>query len=183
MTERTISTVLLPGKIEKVINPRIAKILVEEQFARWAHLPIIPVDSSGWDNITYRLGQKMILRFPSAAPYASQVKKEQKWLPFLATKLPLPIPTPLGLGKPGHSYMWHWSVYNWIDGETAASSQVDKNRLARNLAGFLSALYQVDTKDGPPAGEQNYYRGGKVLSMKMKHLKLLKSLNHIWTLK
>ncbi|MDP3372322.1 MAG: aminoglycoside phosphotransferase family protein [Candidatus Paracaedibacteraceae bacterium] len=149
--------------MKDIIDPVTAKILVEEQFPHWAHLPIVPVNESGWDNRTYHLGQEMILRFPSGESYANQVKKEQKWLPFLSSKLPLTIPTPLGLGKPGHGYMWDWSIYNWIPGETAAiSKQADKNKLANDLARFLSVLYKMNPTNGPPAGKQNYYRGGDI---------------------
>ena len=42
----------------------------------------------------------MSVRLPSAASYASQVEKEQKWLPILAKKLSLPIPVPIAKGNP-----------------------------------------------------------------------------------
>lgn len=160
-----------------VITPSIASLLVKDQFPHWADLPVFPVKNSGWDNQTFRLGQQMTLRFPSAAEYASQVEKEQKWLPFLASKLPLIIPTPLGLGKPGVGYKWHWSVYNWIEGESATTSQqVDKMRLARNLADFLLVLYQLETKDGPIPGKQNFHRGGNILVYEKETFKALKIL-------
>ncbi|WP_367363654.1 hypothetical protein [Wolbachia endosymbiont (group B) of Scrobipalpa ocellatella] len=39
----------------------------------------------------------MLVRMPSAAKYAMQVEKEQKWLPRLAPLLPLSIPKPLAI--------------------------------------------------------------------------------------
>lgn len=146
-----------------MINKLVAQKLVAEQFPKWAHHEVVPVENGGWDHRTFHLGKDMVLRFPSAASYANQVQKEQKWLPYLAPRLPLTIPTPVGLGNPGHGYPWHWSVYNWIDGDTVASqTQLPRKRIASPLAQFLTTLYSVDTKDGPLAGEHNYYRGGHV---------------------
>ncbi len=102
----------------------------------------------------------MSLRLPSAERYAEKVHKEQEWLPRLAPRLPLPIPEPLALGHPGAGYPWHWSVYRWIDGETVAqASDIGRSQLARSLAGFLSALQQLDLGDGLPPGAHNFYRG------------------------
>ncbi|RDD35001.1 phage major tail tube protein [Wolbachia endosymbiont of Cylisticus convexus] len=39
----------------------------------------------------------VLVRMPSAAKYAMQVEKEQKWLPRLAPLLPLSIPEPLAM--------------------------------------------------------------------------------------
>lgn len=165
------------GIMKEAVITKIAKCLVMEQFPQWADLPIVPVSNNGWDNRTFHLGEKMLLRFPSAAGYAPQVEKEQKWLPFLAPKLPLLIPTPLGLGKPGHGYIWNWSIYNWIDGETVSKSQsIDKVRLASQLASFLKVLYQIPTNGGPLPGEHNYYRGGKISTYRNDILKALKIL-------
>jgi aminoglycoside phosphotransferase (APT) family kinase protein len=36
------------------------RFLIEEQFPRWAGLPIQPVASGGWDNWTFRLGAGML---------------------------------------------------------------------------------------------------------------------------
>ena len=40
--------------------------LVASQFPEFAHLPVRPVDASGWDNFTFHLGEKMSVRLPSA---------------------------------------------------------------------------------------------------------------------
>src|SRR4051794_27969904 len=74
--------------------------LIAGQFPRWADLPIWPVELAGWDNRTFHLGSRMSVRLPSAARYAAQVEKEQRWLPALAPRLPLPIPLPLAMGGP-----------------------------------------------------------------------------------
>ncbi|WP_410582230.1 aminoglycoside phosphotransferase family protein [Amycolatopsis sp. lyj-108] len=134
--------------------------LVAEQFPRWAGLPIRAVAESGWDNVTFRLGEKMVARLPSAAEYALAVDKEQRWLPALAPRLPLPIPVPLAKGRPGAGYPFPWSVYRWLDGEPASAGRIsDPVRFALDLAGFLAALRKVDAADGPRPGKHNWFRG------------------------
>ncbi|GAF85907.1 unnamed protein product, partial [marine sediment metagenome] len=135
--------------------------LVKEQFPQWVNLAIKPVESSGWDNRTFHLGEDMTVRLPSNAEYASQVKKEQHWLPKLAPELPLAIPKPVAMGKPSNEYPWHWSIYQWLEGQTVTASRIsDVNLFAENLAKFLKALQQCDTTDAPVAGPVNFYRGG-----------------------
>lgn len=135
--------------------------LVAAQFPQWAHLPVKPVELSGWDNSTFRLGEEMSVRLPSAARYAAQVEKEQRWLPQLAPFLPLPVPIPLARGTPDESYPYHWSVYRWLDGENAALERIgDLAQFATMLAGFLTALQGIDSQNGPPPGAHNFFRGG-----------------------
>jgi len=145
------------------IDAALARQLVAEQFPQWAGLPVEPVELDGWDNRTFRLGQHMTVRLPSAEAYRDQVEKEQRWLPRLAPLLPLPIPVPLAMGKPGAGYPWHWSVCPWIEGESAAVGHVeDLSEFAITLARFLVALQQVDPTGGPPAGWHNFFRGGSL---------------------
>lgn len=146
-----------------IINDTLAHRLVATQFPQWKNLPIRPVAHGGWDNRTFHLGQHMLVRIPSAAKYAAKVAKEQKWLPKLAPFLPLPIPEPLAMGKPGENYPWAWSIYRWIEGDTAASAPItDLSDFATSLAQFLIALQCIDTADGPTPGAHNFYRGGEL---------------------
>lgn len=143
------------------ITPELVARLIATQFPQWAHLPIRPVDVDGWDNATFRLGQDMSVRLPSAEAYAEGVEKEQRWLPVLARQLPLPIPEPLAKGDPGCGFPRPWSVYRWIAGQTAETGQIaDLCEFAADLADFLSALYKVDPTGGPLPGTHNFFRGG-----------------------
>lgn len=83
------------------INVSLVSQLVAEQFPQWADLPIRPVEFDGWDNRTFRLGEELTVRLPSAEAYAREVEKEQNWLPRLAPFLPLFIPVPVAMGLPG----------------------------------------------------------------------------------
>lgn len=117
----------------------------------------------GWDNRTFHLGPDMTVRLPSAARYAAQVPKEQHWLPKLAPFLPLPVPVPLALGVPAFGYPWNWSIYRWLEGETATIERIaDLRQFAIALAKFLAALQRIDPTGGPPPGPHNFCRGGSL---------------------
>lgn len=135
--------------------------LVATQFPQWADLPVRPVANGGWDNRTFHLGDKMIVRLPSAQAYAAQVEREQRWLPVIAPMLPLSIPEPLAMGKPEPGYPWKWSIYRWIEGETADIKRISSlSGFASSLATFLVALQSADSTSGPASGSHNFYRGG-----------------------
>ena len=145
------------------ITADLVSRLIADQFPQWAGLPIQPVEAGGVDNTTFRLGQAMSVRLPSADAYVEQVHKEQRWLPVLARQLPLPIPEPLAKGVPGHGFPRPWSVYRWIDGDPATAEGVtDMAKFAADLADFLVALYQIDPAGGPGPGTHNFFRGGPV---------------------
>ncbi len=143
------------------MNTSLVLRLVAAQFPQWKDLPIRPVALSGWDNRTFHLGEKMLVRMPSRLEYASQVEKEHCWLPKLAPLLPLPIPVPLAMGEPGEGYPWKWSIYRWLEGEPASSGHIaDLTEFASSLAQFFIALERIDPTGGPDPGPHSFYRGG-----------------------
>ena len=143
------------------ITADLVSKLVGTQFPPWARLPVRPVDAGGVDNVTFRLGEEMSVRLPSAQDYVPGVGKEQRWLPVLAGRLPLAIPELVAVGEPGCGFPWPWSVYRWIEGVPVTEQTVcDLPRLAADLAGFLAVLYQVDPAGGPRPGPHNFFRGG-----------------------
>ncbi|MEO3856428.1 aminoglycoside phosphotransferase family protein [Acrocarpospora sp. B8E8] len=142
------------------IDAGLVKRLVATQFPQWSALPVTPVEVDGWDNRTYRLGDEMSARLPTAAGYAPAVDKEHRWLPILAPSLPVAIPAPLAKGAPGEGYRFSWSIRGWLDGETASVDRIDDlSAFATSVAGFLLALQRVDATGGPPAGAHSFYRG------------------------
>jgi aminoglycoside phosphotransferase (APT) family kinase protein len=143
------------------VGQDVVRGLVAEQFPQWSQLPIAPVRNGGWDNFTFRLGDDLVVRLPSAAEYALAVEKERRWLPELAPHLPVPIPSPCGNGVPGPGYPYPWSIYRWLDGERATLGGItDGAEFAVALADFLTSLRSVDATDGPQPGVHNWYRGG-----------------------
>ena len=101
------------------------------------------------DNRTFRLGDELSVRLPAGPGYALDVAKEQRWL----------------LGRPGEGYPFPWSVYRWIEGESAAATVVsDLTVFATDLARFLGALRQADPAGGPGPGEHSFFRGGSLVT-------------------
>lgn len=144
-----------------MIDTPLVQHLIASQFPKWKELTITPIKNGGWDNRTFHLGNKMVIRMPSGECYASQVEKEQKWLPFLAPHLPLSIPSPLAMGHPSEDYPYCWSIYRWIDGTTIENGdQAAKRGYAKALADFINAIHQIETEGGPLHGAHSFYRGG-----------------------
>jgi aminoglycoside phosphotransferase (APT) family kinase protein len=128
----------------------LVRRLLVAQYPQWADLPIERLPSSGTDNAIYRLGTEMVVRLPLIHWAVGQVDKEHTWLPKLAPRLPLAVPEPLAMGEPAEGYPWHWSVYRWIEGESAHPDRVaDLRQAADDLAGFVAALHAIDLADAP----------------------------------
>lgn len=58
-----MSIIKTPDKLKITIS--LVDKLILEQFPQGAELPIIPVERGGLDNITFRLGEEMLIRLPS----------------------------------------------------------------------------------------------------------------------
>ena len=155
MTGETMHTDVVP------IGAALVERLVADQFSHWAGLPVDPVVSSGTVNAIFRLGNDLSARLPRSPRWQEDLDKLFRWLPRLAPELPLAIPIPLARGEPGQGYPWDWSVYRWLEGETATGDRVaDLDRAAATLAGFVAALHRVDAAGAPPPGPQD--RGGSL---------------------
>jgi aminoglycoside phosphotransferase (APT) family kinase protein len=144
------------------ITDSLVSQLITEQFPKWAEFKITPVKFGGHDNRTFRLGDNLLIRLPSAQSYVAQVAKEQEWLPKLAPHLTMKIPSPVAMGRPNNIYPWPWSIYQWIEGDSANTvelNDVHLKQLATDLADFLKAIQKIDSQAGPAGGEHNYYRG------------------------
>jgi aminoglycoside phosphotransferase (APT) family kinase protein len=145
---------------EPDIDADLVGRLLAAQFPQWAGLPVARDGSAGTDNVMFRLGAELAVRLPRVPMAVGQVHKEQRWLPRLAPELPLAIPAPVGLGAPAEGYPWAWSVYRWLEGETASMGRLaDPVGAAAELGGFLAALRRIDTEGGPPSGTENFSRG------------------------
>jgi aminoglycoside phosphotransferase (APT) family kinase protein len=145
---------------EVEIDAALVRRLLAAQIPRWAHLPVERATSSGTDHAIYRLGDTLAVRLPRRPSAASQIEKEQEWLPRLAPLLPLAIPEPVALGARGEGYPFPWAIYRWLPGESATLDEVSGSvEAARALARFVRALQRLDAAGGPPPGEHNSFRG------------------------
>jgi aminoglycoside phosphotransferase (APT) family kinase protein len=142
------------------ITADLALSLVRDQFPEWGELPVRPVEHQGWDNRSFRLGDELVVRLPSAEDYVPGVEKEDRCLPLLGPHLPVPVPVPVGVGRPTADYPFPWSVRRWLPGTTVETAvDVDGAALARDLGGFLVALRKGPTGRGPAAGRHSWFRG------------------------
>ena len=152
----------MQNNISPEITTSLVQDLIKEQFPKWVHLEIKQVSHSGWDNRTFHLGDKMLVRLPSGLEYASAVEKEQYWLPKLAPLLPLPIPAPIDMGKLSSIFPYPWSIYRWIEGEISSLDNIKNlNKFAIDLANFLVHLQKIDATNGP----MNFWRGSSRLKI------------------
>jgi aminoglycoside phosphotransferase (APT) family kinase protein len=137
----------------------LVRRLLAAQFPQWAEFPIEALPAGGTDNAIYRLGDELSVRLPRRADWApGSSDQEFRWLPKLAPLLPFPVPTPVARGAPGEGYPHEWAIYNWLEGEDAASAHLDLPRAAVDLAELLDALQHIDPTGGPPPGG----RGGSL---------------------
>ena len=129
----------------------LAARLIAAQFPQWRDLPVERVRHSGTDNAIFRLGDELVARLPRIHWAVGQADKEFEWLPRLAPYLPLAVPTPLRKGVPAFGYPWPWSVYEWLEGDSALDVAVDDPaKAALDLAALIRALRAVPAHDRPP---------------------------------
>jgi aminoglycoside phosphotransferase (APT) family kinase protein len=143
------------------IDTTTVRALLTVQFPEWARLALKRVEPGGWDNYTFRLGDSMSVRLPSAERYAAQPVKEAAVLPLLAGCLPVDIPEIVAAGRPGHGFPFPWTIRRWIEGVPLCDADdPDRVLLATDLADALRALRATEASGGPEAGEHSFYRGG-----------------------
>jgi aminoglycoside phosphotransferase (APT) family kinase protein len=145
---------------EHATSVPLVRRLLAAQFPEWAGLPLERVPAAGTDNTLYRLGRDKVVRLPRREVDVERLRKERRWLPWLAPRLPLEIPVPLAEGRPGQGYPFEWSIYRWLDGEAAERAPVaDLARAAADLAELVLALQRLDPTGAPPPGDHNAFRG------------------------
>lgn len=124
----------------------LARKLIAEQFPQYAGLPIVDVEKQGHDNRTYRLGDDMLVRMPTAEQYAPRVSMEHHILPKLASRLSFNIPVPIKIGVPSKDYPFSFSIYQYLPGTSInllTLSIAEVEQLALDLAKFLRELHKI----------------------------------------
>jgi aminoglycoside phosphotransferase (APT) family kinase protein len=140
---------------EVAVDDVMVRRLVDSQFPQWSDRTLDRVQSTGTDNVIYRLGSEVALRLPRIHRAVSQVDLEWVWLRQLASQLPVPVPTPMAMGEPGCGYPYRWLVYPWLEGaDLQHAGGVDLRKVARDIAGFVDALHSVDVGGDPPQGRR-----------------------------
>lgn len=140
-----------PAEID--IDEPVVRALLQTQHPDLAKLPLRLV-ATGWDNVTYRLGEDLAVRLPRIRDAVPLIRREQEWLPRLAPRLPVAVPVPIRHGEPADGYPWPWSVVPWVRGRSAEHEQLSPGQASR-FGRFLGALHEPV----PPAFPRNDYRG------------------------
>ncbi len=130
------------------MDERLVRGLLQDQHPDLADLPLRQV-VGGWDNQQWRLGDDLAVRLPRTPRGPELLRKEYRWLPELAPRLPLPVPVPQRLGEPTEQFPHSWLVTTWVPGEPADRTPISAEQSADTLATFLRALHEEAPEDGP----------------------------------
>ncbi|MFG2359006.1 aminoglycoside phosphotransferase family protein [Streptomyces sp. NPDC048521] len=130
------------------IDHNLVRSLVREQHPDLAGLDLRAVPG-GWDNQLWRLGEELAVRMPRTERAPALLRKEHRWLPALAPRLPLPVPTPTRIGEPSSRFPRPWTIATWVPGEPADRAPISHDRAADTLADFLKALHVEAPADAP----------------------------------
>ncbi|WP_116949065.1 aminoglycoside phosphotransferase family protein [Jiangella endophytica] len=136
------------------MDERLLRTLLGEQHPDLADLPVRAA-ARGWDNQLWRLGDTLAVRVPCTERAPDLLRKEYRWVPELAPRLPLPVPVPLRLSEPSASFPHPWAVTAWVGGEPADRAAVTRgDHAAEALAGFLRALHRPAPEEAPDNPER-----------------------------
>ena len=133
--------------------------LLQEQHPDLAELPMREV-AGGWDNQQWRLGDELAVRMPRTERAPDLQRKERRWLPVLAPRLPLPVPNPVRLGEPSERFPKPWTVMTWVPGEPLDSISINRvDHATDTLAGFLRALHVEAPAEAPISSDRGAHLG------------------------
>lgn len=151
------------------VDEEIVRAALARERPEWAALSIRPA-GGGTDNTMYRLGDDLVVRIPRSIDHADALRKEARWLPRFAGRLPVATPLIRHLGQAHPDLPVPWAVLTWLTGH-AASTQVvsgweeaEQARLGRDLAGLVQGVRDTP---GPTARqarhrELQWYRAGEL---------------------
>lgn len=132
---------------ELTIDAALVRALLLEQHPDLAGLALGD-RHEGWDNVTWRIGDRLAVRLPRRAIASTLVASELAWLPRICKDWPFQAPVPVRIGAPSAVFPWRWSVVPWIEGHLAFDQPLNKQG-ARDLGRALAALHQPAPPDAP----------------------------------
>lgn len=139
---------------ETDITADLVHDLLREQHPDLAGLAIREV-AGGWGNQMWRLGDNLAVRMPRTEGAPGLLRKECRWLPVLAPRLPLPVPNPVRIGEPSARFPKPWTVMTWVPGEPLDHVSISRgDHAADALARFLRALHVEAPADAPTSSDR-----------------------------
>ncbi|MEV5968297.1 aminoglycoside phosphotransferase family protein [Kribbella sp. NPDC051952] len=140
------------------MDEELVRTLLREQHPDLAHLELKEV-VGGWGNQMWRLGDDLAVRLPRFDLATEPLRREHRWIPELAARLPLPVPTPLRLSEPSDRFPRAWTITTWVAGEPGDHAPITDPAAADVLAGFLQALHTEAPADAP-VSDRSVLSGG-----------------------
>lgn len=151
---------------ELSIDLTLVRALVDLELSGVSQLELRPLPASGSSNALFRLGEELLVRLPRQPGGTATIEKEARWLPWLASRLPVAVPEVVHVGEPGLGYPERWSVVRWMPGETPPArgdeGARDRSlpRLATDLAALVGTLRRLDVPAPARTDPQlRWYRG------------------------
>ncbi|WP_274034324.1 aminoglycoside phosphotransferase family protein [Streptomyces sp. MMBL 11-1] len=145
--------------IEIEITADLVRGLLQEQHPDLAGLAVREV-TGGWDNQQWRLGGELAVRMPRTERAPELQRKERRWLPVLAPRLPLPVPNPVRTGEPSVRFPKPWTIMTWVPGEPLDRTSISRgDHAAGALADFLRALHVAAPADAPAGSDRGGHPG------------------------
>lgn len=142
-------------RAEVDLSVELVRRLLVEQHPNLAAEPISFL-AEGWDNAQYRLGKQLIVRLPRRHQAVQLLENERRWLPKLASFLPLPVPAAVFVGEPSSRFRWPWLIVPFVDGQDGLNAPpASSPQLATQIAEFFLALHVAAPFEAP----KNPFRG------------------------
>ncbi|MHB1509665.1 MAG: aminoglycoside phosphotransferase family protein [Acidimicrobiales bacterium] len=133
------------------VSAETARKLVDQQFPEWRHLPIRPVAWQGTVNTLFRIGERLVARFPLLARDDGATRQLLESEALAARELlgrtRFPTPEPVAIGASGLGYPLPWSVQTWLPGTVATDEDPGESvAFAHDLAEFIRGVRAIDTR-------------------------------------
>jgi aminoglycoside phosphotransferase (APT) family kinase protein len=145
------------SEIETEITVGLIRELLRDQHPDLAELPLREVEG-GWGNQMWRPGDELAVRIQRMDTDGDHQRKERRWLPVLAPRLPLPVPVPVRLGAPSERCPKIWTVVTWVPGLPLDRGSITRaEHAADTLAAFLRALHVAAPADGPSGSSRGVH--------------------------
>lgn len=148
------------------ISVESVRALVDAQFPRWRGLPISGLPLRGTVNALFRIGARLVGRFPlrpdDVESTRRQLVSEAEAARELLGRTRFRTLEPVAIGEPGIGYPLPWSVQTWLPGTVANDEDPSGSvGFAHDLAEFISDVRALDTRGRTFAGTG---RGGDLRS-------------------
>jgi aminoglycoside phosphotransferase (APT) family kinase protein len=127
------------------------RVLVDQQFPAWRDLPVEPLPLRGTVNALFRLGPRLVARFPlvpdDADVVRARLESEAAAARELLGRTRFRTPEPVALGAPGPGYPMPWSVQTWLPGTAATEEDPAPSvAFAHDLAALIRDVRAIPTR-------------------------------------